>query len=213
MLYDANRSKPSFPYWKFDAFNLNDWGDTECRTELRFAKNDLNSLMLALQIPEQIICEQRTACSGMEGLCIVLKRLSYPCRYTDMVTRFGRNPAELCLIFNAVLDHIYELHRHRLQSWGQPFLQPHRLNEYAAAVHQHGAPLENCFRFIDGTVRGIARPKETQRVMYNGHKRTHALKFQSVVIPNSLIANLSGPYEGKRHDSIMLQQSGLLGEL
>ena len=36
------------------------------------------------------------------------------------------------------------------------------------------------------------------------------MKFQSVVVPDGLIANLSGPYEGKRHDSTMLHQSGLL---
>ena len=35
------------------------------------------------------------------------------------------------------------------------------------------------------------------------------MKFQSVVVPDGLIANLSGPYEGKRHDSTMLHQSGL----
>ena len=39
------------------------------------------------------------------------------------------------------------------------------------------------------------------RVLYNGHKRVHAIKFQSVVAPNGLIANLFGPVEGRRHDS------------
>ncbi len=39
------------------------------------------------------------------------------------------------------------------------------------------------------------------------------MKFQSVVIPNGIIANLAGPYEGRRHDSTMLQQSGLLTSL
>ena len=36
------------------------------------------------------------------------------------------------------------------------------------------------------------------------------MKFQSVFVPDGLIANLSCPYEGKRHDSTMLHQSGLL---
>ena len=39
----------------------------------------------------------------------------------------------------------------------------------------------------------ICHPGEKQRVVYNGHKRVHALKFQSVaVLPNGLIANLYG---------------------
>ena len=39
------------------------------------------------------------------------------------------------------------------------------------------------------------------------------IKFQSVVAPNGLIANLIGPVEGKRHDSGMLADSGLLNQL
>ena len=49
--------------------------------------------------------------------------------------------------------------------------------------------------------------------MYNGHKKVHAIKFQSVVAPNGLVANLYGPVEGKRHDSGMLAMSGLLDAL
>ena len=47
-------------------------------------------------------------------------------------------------------------------------------------------------------------------VVYNGHKRTHALKFQSLGLLNGLIGNLCGPFEGRRHDSAMLRESGLL---
>ena len=49
--------------------------------------------------------------------------------------------------------------------------------------------------------------------MYNGHKKVHAIKFQSGVAPNGLVANLYGPVEGKRHDSGMLGMSGLLDAL
>jgi len=49
---------------------------------------------------------------------------------------------------------------------------------FAAAVHAKGAPLRQCFGFIDGTVRPIARPTVNQRIMYSGHKRVHCLKFQ-----------------------------------
>lgn len=210
LLYDAFSSKASFPYWKFPKFDADAWSDVECNTELRFAKRDLDGLLECLGIPEKIICEQRTVCGGKEALCVLLKRLSYPCRYADMVPRFGRNPTELSLIFNRIVDFIYKHHHHRLQSWDQFLLQPDQLHIYAQAVYQQGAPLSNCFGFIDGTVRGIARPQENQRVMYNGHKRMHSIKFQSVVIPNSLIANLHGPFEGKQHNSIMLQETGVL---
>ena len=46
--------------------------------------------------------------------------------------------------------------------------------------------------------------------MLNGHERVHALKFQSVVAPNGVIANLYGPVEGRGYDSGMLVESNLL---
>ncbi|CAH3023901.1 unnamed protein product [Porites evermanni] len=64
-----------------------------------------------------------------------------------------------------------------------------------------------------GTVRGICRPETNQRVVYNGHKRVHGLKFQSVALPNNLIGNLYGPVEGHRHDARMLKDSGPLKDL
>ena len=95
-----------------------------------------------------------------------------------------------------------------------PFLQPAILQEYANVIHEKGAPLENCSGFIDGTVIEICRPKPIyQRIVYNGHKRVHSIKFQSLALPNDLIENLSGPYEGRRHDSTMLHESSLLNDL
>ena len=103
---------------------------------------------------------------------------------------------------------VYANHSHPLQNRDlSPFLQPDQLHRYAEAIHLQGAPLTNCFGFIDGTVRSIAR------VIYNRHKPVHGIKFQSVVTPDGLIANLSGPFEGKRHDSTMLHESGLLNDL
>ena len=140
-------------------------------------------------------------------------RLAYPCRYLDMISIFGRPVPEICMIFNTVLDWIYNTHGFHLTSWNQPFLSPNSLEEYANAIHQQGSPLTNCFGFVDGTIRQICRPGKLQRVVYNRHKRVHALKFQSVALPNGLIANLYGPVEGCRHDAGMLKDSGLLQAL
>ena len=52
-----------------------------------------------------------------------------------------------------------------------------------------------------------------ERVVYNGHKRVHGLKFQSVALPNGLIGKLYGPVEGRCHDARMLKDSGLLNDL
>ena len=128
----------------------------------RFRKNDLPALLACLRISGKIVCSQRTTCSRLEALCILLKRLAFPCHYTNMATRFGQNPTKLCLIFNTVLNFVYTTHHHRLSSWEQPFLSSENLASYAAAIHNHGAPLESCFGFIDGTVHRIARQKNQQ---------------------------------------------------
>ena len=103
-LFDANSSRMTFPYYKFERFDIDAWDESECWTELRFGRQDLDLLREKLQIPDEIVCSQISVC---EGMCILLKRLAYPCRYTDMVPRFGRNPTDLCLIFNKTLDLIY----------------------------------------------------------------------------------------------------------
>ena len=87
------------------------------------------------------------------------------------------------------------------------------LQEHIASVHEKGAPFQNCFRFIDGTVQPLCKPGEHHRILYNGHKRVNAIKFPSVVTPKRLISNLYGSVEGKRHDSGMLAQSNLLLQL
>ena len=96
------------------------------------------------------------------------------------------------MITNEVMD-IFNNHGHRISQWNDDVLSPHLLQEYADVIHAKGALPENCFGFIDGTVRPIARPNQDQRIFYNGHKRVHSLKFQSVALLNGLIGNMFGP--------------------
>ena len=103
-----------------NSFDINTLREDECHTKLWFFKQDLDKLLECLGIPEKISCEQKTVCSGLDG--ILLKQLSYPCRCADMVPRFGRNPKELCLTFNAIVHLIYVNHNHRLWSWDQFFI-------------------------------------------------------------------------------------------
>ena len=59
----------------------------------------------------------------------------------------------------------------------------------------------------------VCRPQQKQRIIYRGHKRIHAIKFQSVAAPNGLIAMFDGPYEERKHGSGVLADSGLLTKL
>ena len=212
--HDLNTSKNSgYPYWNYDRFDLDNWTDDKCKTDLRFYKSDVYRLANMLNIPEQIKAPNRSTFNGIEALCVFLKCGSYPCRHSDLLPLFGRSVPELSMMPILIHIHIYANYRNPLHEFNQPWLSPAALQEYSTSVHEKGAPLQNCFGFIDGTVRPLCKPGKHQRILYNGHKRVHAIKFQSVVNPNELISNLHGPVEGKRHDSDMLAQSSFLPQL
>jgi len=160
--------------------SMNQW----CVYNSVVEKRDLHTLGEVLEIPPTFKCQLRTVCDGMEGLCMLLRRLAYPCHYSNMIALFGRPVIELCMITNRVMDFTYDLHGHRITQWNPTILNSRLLEEYATAISDKGAALDNCFGFVDGTVRSISRPGEMQRIVYNGHKRVHALKFQSVATPN-----------------------------
>ena len=162
-------------------------------------------LFEVFNIPEEITC------SGLEVFCVFLKRFTYPCHYSDLVPRFRRPVPKVCMMSNYVMNMLHENFHDFLHSFNQPLLSQKNLELYAHAVHDKGAALRNCWEFVDGTVRPICRPNERiQKILYDGHKRVHVLKFQSVVAPNGLIANIYSPVEGRRHDSGMLAESNLL---
>ena len=96
------------------------------------------------------------------------------------------------MVTKNVLDIMYPAHSPRITRWNHDILDPDQMEMYAAAITSRGAPLQNCFGFLDGTVRPIALPGDNQRILYNGQKWVHALKLQSVVLPDGLIANMYG---------------------
>ena len=111
-------------------------------------------------------------CDKGEGLCLLLRRLAYPCRYSDLIHRFGLPVPEICMITNHVMEIVYSLHHHHLTAWNHTLMSPPLLHTYADAIRMKGSALPNCFGFIDGTVRPICRPQE---IVYNGHKSINLL--------------------------------------
>ena len=214
LLYDIDScSNLHLPYWKYDCFSLEDMNDNECKTEFRFLREDIYTLHDIMNIPEMFTCYNGVKVTGIEGLCILLKRYSYPNKYLDLISKFGRPVPQLCMISDHVMNFIYERWHHLLTSFNQPWLSPANLKRYPDYIRQSGAPLKNCWGFVDGTVRSVCRPEEGQRQLYNGYKRVHSIKFQLIVCPDGMIANLYGPIEGRRHDNFMLARSRILDQL
>ncbi|CAH3176394.1 unnamed protein product, partial [Porites evermanni] len=214
LLYDANYANyPVFDHGQYTRFTLDAVSEEECLSSFRFRQLDIPYLAQVLRLPEKFICPNRTAALTEEALCILLRRFAYPCRYVDMMPQFGRSPQELSLIANKVMDEIYETHGHLLTTIDHPWLTRAKRREMADAVHEVGAALPNCWGFVDGTVRPVCRPGEAQRILYNGHKRVHGIKFEQVLAANGIIVRMYGPVEGKKHDAGVLRMSGLYQDL
>ncbi|KAF8600003.1 hypothetical protein BDV93DRAFT_419038, partial [Ceratobasidium sp. AG-I] len=139
---------------------------------------------------------------------MLLRRLAYPARYSDISQAFGWEKSRFSRITRTLAIFIYKRWSHILY-FDHYRLNPVKLAEYASAVHHKGAALPNAWGFVDGTLRRTARPVRNQRIVYNGWKRIHALKFHSVVTPDGLHSHLFGPIEGRRHDETVYKQSNL----
>lgn len=96
--------------------------------------------------------------------------MCYPCRYSNMVHLFAKPVPVISVITNKMRDYIYATHGHCIQQWNHQLLSPRNLEHYADSIHRKGTPLDNCFGFVDGTVRPISRPECNQRIVYNRHK-------------------------------------------
>ena len=64
--------------------------------------------------------------SGEEGLLMLLKRFTYPCRLSDMVARLGLSVPEMSLILEEVTDHVVSTQGHLLQDLNQLWLEPNQ---------------------------------------------------------------------------------------
>ena len=176
LLYDVNKSHDDYPYWSYDSFNLDNLDDSKSWSEFRFLNKDIYRLKNVLQIPDRIKTYNRVSVDGIEALCIFLKRFAYPCRYFDFVSKVGRPTPDYCIISNDIMNRIYGRFMHLLDDFNMSILNSDLLEKYCMAIVRKGSALQNCFGFIDGTVRTISQPGVNQKTVYNGHKKVHALK-------------------------------------
>ena len=88
--------------------------DTECEAKLR--KADISVLAESPDSPKTFTCDQGSVIHAIEGLCVLLRRFSYPSRYLDLIPRFGQPVPVLSMICGSVSNHIYTIHGHRIHT-------------------------------------------------------------------------------------------------
>nr|CAI5867325.1 unnamed protein product [Callosobruchus analis] len=195
-------------------FNLENMSEEEIKLNFRFDRADLHRLMDVLRIPPEVVTDTRNKVNGLTALCILLRRLAYPNRLSDLIPMFQMSVQSLSQIVNKMVNVLMENHSECLDKLNAvQWLNRDKLEFYAEAIHSKGAPMTNCWGFIDGTPRKICRPSQNQEEYYSGHKRYHCLKYQSILCPDGLIVNLKGAFPGRRHDARIYRESNIRDEL
>jgi len=123
---------------------------------------------------------------------------------------FGRSESALSELFNEGLRVINDNFGWLLELDIERISE--RLEDFEAVALEF-CELEGLWGFIDGTAREICRPSRGQEAAYSGHKRYHALKYQSLISLDGIIVDLYGPLEGRYNDEGLLKYSNLLQRL
>ena len=207
---------------------IDSFRDEEILPFFRFkTKEQLHRLRIGFRFPKFLRTNKREKFSGEEVLLVGLKRLSFPNRTYEKhwQTDFGMTHPQVSKCFTLfltfmmvnwaylLLDHMEfwkpylkdcaDKIRLRLASMGCPFLPPGAEGGF------------NIFGFIDNTMNATCRPGGgpardgrdaprndplIQRAWYNGWKKIHGLKWQTIDLPNGMNFHVYGPISVRRND-------------
>jgi hypothetical protein len=208
---------------------LADLSDEELWTSFRIRREDFGRLLIALKMNLPLIrLDNNTVFTGEEILLIARYRFVTGLKLVHMAAVFNREYSQLSRAFNWFIRHMIDnfayLLTDNLDYWLPDF--PHfsecireKLAEVSGVVYP-----ENGYRvcaFYDDTVLKVCRPgsgpnpdgtrKDTniQRAFYNGWKKQHGIKFQSLEAPNGMCMHMFGPMSCRRSDVELIELSGL----
>jgi len=213
--------RPFIPDVRLNLFELPD----VCTTLFRFDPYEILHMCNACLFPAVMYTPDRDCFFAYEGLCVALHKLAFPTRGSSGVALFGRSAPALSRIRRYFMTYFVGRFGSLIQF--DPLKYTARLPAWAAAIHgKLNAGYHN--GFIDCKLVGVARPTPSrsnpavqqignynaiQQALYSGHKRKHGLKFESITGAHGLFMGFSGGWDGRRHDSHILGESGTLAAL
>ena len=216
---------------------INSFEDTEIRQLFRFEnKEQLNRLVTGFRFPTKMPGPQRHKFSGEEILLCGIYRLHSVNVLGDAgwVEVFG--------MVQSVASYACNLFFEFMWKWWSYLLFDHmsfwvaRIPAMAEAIRLKMAELGcyfepgtfNIFGFIDNTMNATCRPgggpsrdgthaprndPEIQRAWYNGWKKLHGLKWQTIDLPNGMNFKVDGPFSVRNNDLTTLYVSDILAKL
>lgn len=190
--------------------NLNDHA---CLSYFRFLRANVLRLVPIFCSKAGVYLTERNHyhSSPLLTTCLILSLLATPYRWSDRETFFRKHAFQLSeILWEGVYGFVDE-HKNLISG---PLYASYIANNaeiFSNALQDKPNTIYDCIGFIGGTNIQIARPSDEslQNVLYNGHKRFHALKFQPIVCPDGILLHRYGPVEGKRHDWTLYSRSEL----
>lgn len=211
--------------------------DSEIRQYFRFnSQSQLKRIYIGFRFPPKFHSSQGHVFRGQKVFLVGIYRLRYPNLLNDYtwITLFGLRPQQVSMCFKLftefILHHWGYLIFDHFNYWLPHlpyFAEKIRLKanslgcQFLPASHVNGF---NIFGFIDNTTIETCRPGGgpaasgtnaprhdylIQRAFYNGWKKHHGIKFQSVILPNGMDFNIYGPVSLRHSDLYTLGESNI----
>jgi hypothetical protein len=210
---------------------INSFSDEQIPILFRFrSKNQLMRLLDAFKIPDFLL-SSRHKFHREEWLLASLYRLHRPTTCSDPFFKdaFGFDDVRISLCFNSFVQYI-------TSNWGYLVLDhiPFWLDKLPAMSEAIRQKLfrDDCpfgedfavFGFIDNTMNATCRPGGgptrdgahaprndplLQRAWYNGWKKLHGMKWQTVDLPNGMNFHVWGPVSVRHNDIYTFHESAI----
>jgi len=211
---------------------IDGWDEIHIPTDLRFdSKSEIRKLFTGFQFPERMSSSCRRSFTGEEVFLFGLYRLGNAGKYNrrDIRDHFGFTHDSICSdCFRLFVDHMTE-HWGYLLTNNVGFWTPY-FAQFAEAIRlmvwEKGCYFEPgtfaIFGFIDNTMNATCRPKggpsrdgvnaprndpQIQEAWYNGWKKLHGMKWQTVDLPNGMTYHAWGAISVRHNDLYSLRHS------
>lgn len=207
------------------------WSDEELWNLNRIRRHDFHKLLVILHLDAErlVVDDHGSAFSGEELLILARYKFITGLKFTHMCSLFKRDSSQLSRAFNFFIRHMVDNFLHllsdgNLEYWLKyfPTFSESIRKKFADVTGIHYPP--NHYRvccYIDDTVIRICRPgagpnpdgtrknNDIQRAFYNGWKKQHGIKYQSLEAPNGMCMHLFGPLSCRRSDLELLSLSNI----
>lgn len=200
----------------FPSQEIQVWQDCMFEKMTRFRRTDYCRILDSMSVRGLML-----SCGPGEGarnfpmeLCfaIVCRRLSFGCRFVDLVNVFGLSSTKICEIFHATIDFLWARYAYKLN---QLQIWTYQFKAFSEVMMNFGAPYNNLVGLLDGHFYMVSRPgglgnvnfRLDQSELYSGEKALHGIKYLVAQFPNGM-TTLSRAFKGRTHDARMLQECG-----